>query len=329
MCELFCLVTSCLVTWVASLLYPMNGRIQAVSYNIIGRLPVETLCHTFRTLILPIMTYAAEVWAYDVGIAYKKMMTAIQMKFLKYALGVGQSTPNVAVLLELGEYPVEMFLKMKVIDWWRKISNTDHILLKEALLIHQREQTPWFHHLSDTLAELGCNTEDPNSLALSREVIYTKLEQQYKQDIIHTVGNTAKLGVLRTCKQVYTKSSYLAAISIPAHRIALTKLRTSSHNLQIEQDRHCRNRPDRSARRCRICELETEDEMHFLISCPGYTTFRQSMFIEISSMYPYFLNMHNTVKFNFLMRDNLEDKFYKLIGYFVFNLCKLRSRYLK
>ena len=75
-----------------------------------GRLPVETLCHTFRTLILPIMTYAAEVWTYDVGIAYKKMMTAIQMKFLKYALGVGQSTPNVAVLLELGEYPVEMFL---------------------------------------------------------------------------------------------------------------------------------------------------------------------------------------------------------------------------
>ena len=163
-----------------------------------GRLPVETLYHTFRTLILPIMTYAAEVWAYDVGIAYKKIMTAIQMKFLKYVLGVGQSTPNVAVLLELGEYPVEMFLKMKVIDWWRKISNTDHILLKEALLIHQREQTPWFHHLSDTLAELGCNAEDPNSLALSREVIYTKLEQQ---DIIHTVGNTAKLGVLRTCKQ--------------------------------------------------------------------------------------------------------------------------------
>ena len=66
--------------------------------------------------------------------------------------------------------------------------------------------------------------------------------------------------------------------------------------------------------------------MHFLMSCPGYTTFRQSMFIKISSMYPDFLNMHDTVKFNFLMRDNLEDKFYKLIGYFVFNL---RSRYLK
>lgn len=72
-----------------------------------GRLPVETLCHAFQTLILPIMTYAAEVWAYDVRIAYKKMMTAIQMKFLKYALGVGRPTPNAAVLLELGEYPIE------------------------------------------------------------------------------------------------------------------------------------------------------------------------------------------------------------------------------
>ena len=61
------------------------------------------------------VTYAPEVWAYDVGIAYKKMMTSIQMKFLKYALGVGRSTPNAAVLLELGEYPIKMFLKGKVI----------------------------------------------------------------------------------------------------------------------------------------------------------------------------------------------------------------------
>ena len=48
------------------------------------------------------MTYAAEVWAYDVGIAYKKIMISLQMKFLKYALGGGRSTPNAAVLLELG-----------------------------------------------------------------------------------------------------------------------------------------------------------------------------------------------------------------------------------
>ena len=67
------------------------------------------------------------------------MMTAIQMKFLKYALGVGRPTPNAAVLLELGEYPVEMFLKMKVISWWYRIGNSDHISLKEALLVHQRE----------------------------------------------------------------------------------------------------------------------------------------------------------------------------------------------
>jgi len=60
------------------------------------------------------------------GIACKKMITAIQMKFLKYALGVGRSTPNAAVLFELGEYPIEMFIKMKVISWWYRIGNSDH-----------------------------------------------------------------------------------------------------------------------------------------------------------------------------------------------------------
>jgi hypothetical protein len=38
--------------------------------------------------------------------------------------------------------------------------------------------------------------------------------------------------------------------------------------------------------------------------------------------------MQDSLKFNFIMRDDLEDRFYKLIGYFVVNLCKLRSRYL-
>ena len=48
------------------------------------------------------------------------------------------------------------------------------------------------------------------------------------------------------------------------------------------------------------------------------------MFIEISSIYPGFFP--DSVEFNIIMRDNLDDRFYELIGYFVF-ICQLRSRY--
>ena len=109
-------------------------------------------------------------------------------------------------------------------------------------------QTPWFNHLSDALAELDLSVVDPTSSpGLSREVIYSKLELQYKQEIFTAVGNTAKLGVLKTCKLAHSRSSYLKAVTIPAHRIALTRLRTSSHYLEIEQGRHHRNPPERSA----------------------------------------------------------------------------------
>jgi hypothetical protein len=86
---------------------------------------------------------------------------------------------------------------MKIISWWYRIGNSDHILLKEVLLVHQREQTSWFQHLSDTLVELGVNVADPPTL--SREVLLTKLQLHYKNARVNTVGNTSKLGVLKAC----------------------------------------------------------------------------------------------------------------------------------
>lgn len=66
-------------------------------------------------------------------------------------------------------------------------------------------------------------------------------------------------------------SLYLVKMQNRKLRNAHAKLRMSSHQLNIETDRH-RN-VDSSNRKCAVCNLnDTEDQFHFTLICPAYET---------------------------------------------------------
>ena len=79
----------------------------------------------------------------------------------------------------------------------------------------------------------------------------------------------------------------LDSISLVKVRIALTRLRTAAHRLVIETGRWVK--PKLENRKCITCNL-IEDEFHFILVCPMYSSFRHyipkyytnrhSMFIE-------------------------------------------------
>ena len=56
---------------------------------------------------------------------------------------------------------------------------------------------------------------------------------------------------------------------------ALSKLRVSSHRLEVESDRWVRpRRIPVHKRKCIVCQV-VEDEFHFIIECPLYTELRR------------------------------------------------------
>ena len=73
---------------------------------------------------------------------------------------------------------------------------------------------------------------------------------------------------------------YLNNINNFKHRKALTKLRTSTHPLKIECDRHQSVIPDINARTCPICG-DVETEIHFIVTCPLYAPERDLFFKKI------------------------------------------------
>ena len=82
--------------------------------------------------------------------------------------------------------------------------------------------------------------------------------------------------------------SYLDNVTIVKHRIALTRLRVSCHNLEIKV--LCYHRPPVTPIHqcvCRMCQV-LEDEMHFVCVCPRLSSLKVELFFSVTFYYPSF-----------------------------------------
>ena len=88
---------------------------------------------------------------------------------------------------------------------------------------------------------------------------------------------------------------YLEALSVKKIRVAMTKLRVSSHRLEIEVGRWTRpNRTPVDERKCNYCN-KLEDEFHFLLECTLYEDLRKQYIKK------YFWHRPNMLKLRELM----------------------------
>ena len=72
-------------------------------------------------------------------------------------------------------------------------------------------------------------------------------------------------------------------ISVRAHGIALTKLRTSSNQLRIETGRY--QKLEEADRKCLLCNSgEVESEIHFLTQCPFFEKKRKTFYTFVSKI---------------------------------------------
>lgn len=81
-------------------------------YSLIGKCRKHDLqLELFNTIVMPIMTYACEIWGYNVA----KELKLLQMKFFKHVLFVHKSTSTDIVHGELGEFPIDVIVNTRMI----------------------------------------------------------------------------------------------------------------------------------------------------------------------------------------------------------------------
>ena len=100
-----------------------------------------------------------------------------------------------------------------------------------------------------------------------------RLQDIYIQEWWHSVENTSSDRLFRYIKNGFTRESYLNRLNRPL-RVALTKIRLSSHAFSIERGRW--EKINRDNRLCDLCGV-VEKEYHCLIVCPRFVNEREGL----------------------------------------------------
>ena len=71
-------------------------------------LPIDLQLELFDSLILPILLYGCEVWGYENVL----ILGRLYLEYLKYVLGLNQSTPSCMVYGETGHF-LSVYIKTR------------------------------------------------------------------------------------------------------------------------------------------------------------------------------------------------------------------------
>ena len=170
--------------------------------------------------------------------------------------------------------------------------NKDRLLYKSYLqdkTMYTNGENCFLTYVIDILNKLGMSNiwihqlqhEDEITSTIKEttlQAIFTRLTDIFSQSCFDHIQNTTsgKLNFLKSMKDNFHMEAYLK-INNFENRRAISKLRTSNHNLAIETGRWTKT--ERENRLCTNCEnSKIEDEYHFLFECPRYSEERNTLF---------------------------------------------------
>ena len=249
----------------------------------------------FDTLVSPILLYGSEIWGADVkGSLDKDQIESVHIKFCKMLLGVNKTSSNNACRGELGRYPLTVRAKLRSLSFWLKLTNPDINKLSTNAyneIKNKDDKVFWSQKIKTILFHIGLgeiwinrNHVPPNDKK-TKYLIQQRLQDIEIQTWLSNIHNDSrkdsqqknKLRTYRTFKTEYEYEDYLHQITNINHRIALTKLRISNHQLEIEVGRYIRPYKKPEDRICQLCKTEVEDEFHFLLKCQQYQEKRKEL----------------------------------------------------
>jgi hypothetical protein len=114
---------------------------------------------------------------------------------------------------------------------------------------------------------------------------------------------------------------YLSVVNVKSHRVALARLRVSSHLLHVETGRWARPVTPPENRYCIICPQKIEDEYHIIMECSLYNNIRQRLIQR------YFWKRPSMYKLIELFNTNREKKI-RSLAKFVYLAFQIRKEYI-
>ena len=236
-------------------------------------------CQLFDSLVLPILSYASEVWAVDakVGDAAEQL----HRQFLKHVLGVRGNTANFIVLAEFGRYPLCFHWWQQILRYHNRINklSDDDRLIKCAFVegLHDPLYHFWSHDVQKWLQLQSSAQSIEDDICVSTTIDNAKAlyRQALHQSSLNSVDRYCQMVQLQ--HQDYILAPYLSALKNFRSRRLVSRFRCGCHGLHVDTGnfKPGGQKVPREHRLCLVCGSDTaEDEHHFVFDCPAYCSIR-------------------------------------------------------
>ena len=256
----------------------------------------------FDALISPILLYGSEIWGVDCSDQIEKdPAELVQIKFLKWLLGVNKYCSNNAYRAETGRFPMKIEAQYRNFKFWLTLTkHPKHKLSQVAYndVKSRMNKELWSQKIKRVLDQIGLGylwtKAHENGIGILniikqrlKDIELQRWLSEVNNDVRKDANQKNKLRTFRKFKTIetYKCEDYLRQVTNVQHRITLTKLRLSNHNLAIETGRYVRPYKKPEERICPICKKDVEDERHFLTQCPAYQEKRSTLFEYLNRKY--------------------------------------------
>lgn len=269
----------------------------------IENVPPKIMFDIFETLIMPILTYGSDIWGTN-GVSLVQLDQVFN-RFVRCTLGVKSTTSNIIVAGECGRLPPSVRCVISSLCYFNRVSHMDNeSLVKKVFLELYNLSEQGFGTNVDRVFTIAkhykLNMElDPQKF---RRECKVKVRAQYIDQWKAKMNQLDQNPILRTYRFIkcsFRTEPYLILVKNKSFRHAISKLRSSSHTLQIEKGRHTKPITPASERLCIACNC-VEDELHFVTECQLYKDGREKLFQRISEKFPMFVNLNQIEKFMFM-----------------------------
>ena len=219
----------------------------------------------FDKLIKPILNYSSEV------------------------LGVKQCTQNDFIFGKLGRTSLIVERHLRIIKYWLNVcmsQENKYIKLVYNLLKSDIQTYPNRENLAslvrDLLSNLGMRyswiEQGVGNVNAFISLVRQRLTDNFIQNWNARINESTRASCYKNISS-FSFKTYLDTVTEKKFRIALPRLRTSSHRLEVEAGRWVRPvRKSLNERLCTFCGV-LQDEFHFILECPAYMEER-SRFIK-------------------------------------------------
>lgn len=235
----------------------------------------------------------------------------VHTKFCKQTLNLRKNCSNLAVLAELGRYPVIYKNWALSIKYWLRLEKgSENLILNSAYKLAKSEQHEFCQSIQALLSQHGFGYVWHNPTLTSKTFHVTfrnRLQDEFEQNWNSASKESSLTSLLQSLKSDYTLSDYLLVVRDVQIRNILTKLRVSAHCLNICTGRYLGI--IRMDRKCHLCKSnEVEDASHFILRCEYFKKERDHFLSQLQMIQKNFISLSEINKLRLILNLSSQNK---------------------